>query len=150
MSTPSERSDELDARLEDSEVERAIDQLSTYSHRTRRIVRWIVAVGIAALAANVAGAIALHISQSASNQADSNSHQIQVACEEGNRLRSGDRALWDRLLSMIPANETPAQRQQIVQFRVYVDNLFAPENCRHPAPPFATLPPLPTVPTTGP
>jgi hypothetical protein len=37
-------------------------------------------------------------------------------------------------------NQTPAQQQQIAQFRVYLQEVFAPRNCDDPASPTVQSP----------
>jgi hypothetical protein len=81
---------------------------------------------------------------SAKSQAEEAQDNARIGCLAANETRIAQIQLWDYVLSLAsPSSQTPAQKAQIEQFRIYVAQVFAQRDCDN----LASIPPLPTVTT---
>ena len=121
------RSDQLDERIARSSD---IEALVRSSRRNWLLIRILgVSVALDVLLSGGVGYLAYEASRTA-QQAASLQVQLHTTCVAGNEPRAGQITLWHYLLDLPPTSpRTPEQQQQAVQFRAYVDRLFAPRRC---------------------
>lgn len=127
----------------------SVGHLREYSRRSRRLI-WLTAVGLTLdLALSIALVFVAVQANNASNRATEatssaaqNRQNARIACEVGNQARVVQIQLWTYVLDLAKKspNQTPAQQQQIAQFRVYLQEVFAPRNCADPASPTVQSP----------
>ena len=105
-------------------MQRELKAVRQHSRRTRLLV--IVAIISTAfdIAATTIGLVALTLAlhASASNAA---------LCQASNTSRAQQLQLWDHLFAIASPPATPAAREQVAEFRAYLDRDFAPRDCAH-------------------
>lgn len=143
MIDPVARSDEFDKRLGDSHI---VQALVNTGKTNRRIIRWLavsVALDIGLSVAMIFIAIG---AQHTAETATSAQTQTRLQCEAGNEARSAQLQLWTYVLTLSSQHETKRQKKQAVQFRHYIQRVFAQRDCDNPEP-SSSAGPLPATPT---
>lgn len=125
--------------------------LSAYGHRNRAMI-WglVISLAIDLVLSVILGVVAVQASSAsraateATSASAQNRQNAQVTCEVGNESRRLQTQLWTYVLDLTSKapNPTPAQKQQVAQFRAYINQVYAPRDC--------TTPPIVTPPTVPP
>lgn len=122
------------ARLQESVVDLKdeIGGLRAYGRRNRRL---IVGLGIS-LALDILLTVAVVIvAVTANNAGDAASanRQSQIdTCTSSNQTRAASRNLWNYVLDAAandPETQTAARKQQLAQFRTYMETAYAQRDC---------------------
>lgn len=125
------RSDELDKRIEDNDIDKGIEALSKGVSRQRRTIRFLIIAFALDFILSI-GLIAVAIKTNEALQLSQNNKEAVVAnCETANEARKNNRALWDYILA-IPTPNAPTIEQQKnrTDFKAFVDKTFAPRDCQ--------------------
>lgn len=139
MSEPNSADDTLAAaeRLEGAmrTLASEVGQLRTYGEHNRRMI-WGL---IASLVISIAGGI---VAVRTSIIASQNRQNAVVTCQSGNEARSVSRQLWTYLLDQEETSPslTPAERQQLLQFRGYIRTIYADRDCSNASEPTVVPP----------
>lgn len=115
-----------------SELKEEIRNLQVYGRRNRH---YIIGLGISLLFDLLLSVVVIIVAIQANNANDraNANYQYQVdTCNASNAARQTSRDLWNYVLdaaSKNPANSTPERKKQIDDFRVYMENSYAPRDC---------------------
>lgn len=127
---PVARSDALDRKLSQVGIPATLDGLRRFVGRQQTIVRVLAIslvvdafIGVAVLV------LAIRANQAAQN-ANRAENAVYVSCVSGNQARATERTLWDYVLSIPPQQpQTQAQKDQITQFKAFLDTNLAQRDC---------------------
>jgi len=112
--------------------------------RDRRLIRGLAISVALDILLSIGIAFIAVTATSAKSQAEEAQDNARVSCLAANETRLAQIQLWDYVLSLAsPGSQTPAQKAQIEQFRIYVAQVFAQRDCDN----LASIPPLPIVTT---
>ncbi|WP_370943994.1 hypothetical protein AB5J62_33475 [Amycolatopsis sp. cg5] len=111
------------------------DEMAALRQRSKRDRKWIVGLAVS-LALDIVLSVVVAVVAVQASQANSlaqQNRQTQVlTCEAGNQARSASVSLWTYVLDATakePENQTPQRKQQIEQFRTYMQNAYAQRDC---------------------
>lgn len=124
-------------------------RLGDYGRRTRKLVWWAIAAVVLALAAGVFSVFSVvqanearhrieavaHQETAVAKQEAADAHQAVVAqCENGDKFRAGDEALWTKIFSYpTPTGESPQQLAEqaanVANFKMFLEVHDAPIDC---------------------
>jgi hypothetical protein len=125
------RSDNLDKRMDTAgSPDEMINDLVKYGRQNRRLIKWIfISVALDILLTASLSFVFLR-QQHNQNSILATSNFVTAGCKSGNDIRAAEIKLWNYVLSFPPATpRTPAQNQQVADFKVFLDKTFAPRNC---------------------
>lgn len=126
-----ERSDALDKRLEEHPAEEAIRVLVKDAKRRKRQLRILTVSVILDILLTFGLATVSYQTSQIARLAESNKNAVVANCEVSNDSRRNNKALWDYLLALPPSEtQTPAEAQQVNQFKSFVAKTFAERNCQ--------------------
>lgn len=138
------RVDAFTARVGD--VEKVGGETRKVAEDTRTLAKWLVGLGAAVAVLLVAFGIVLVVAIKATNRANHAADTLlkvqssaRATCEAGNAFRTGEKQLWDGLLSgqFTPPSSSPRTEEQqaaVERFRKFLDQQFALRDCSAPPP----------------
>lgn len=132
-----ERSNELDKKLEDNDIDNSIDILVKDAKRRRIqlqivtatvIIDFILTIGLIFVSINTNNALIA---------AQNNKDALVLSCKSGNDFRVSEASLWNHILEIQPVlqNLTPEQQVQrdktVADFKKYLQTTFATRDCNN-------------------
>lgn len=107
-----------------------LHKVERYGHRNRHyIVGLAVSIALDVVLSIVVIVIALAVSNT-NGIANQNREAQKASCQSGNDTRQASTQLWNYILDASERNN-PANRDQIEQFRAYMQKAYAPRDCDH-------------------
>lgn len=129
-----ERDDALDEKIADSNLSKSVDTLVKDAKRSKRNQK-ILAISIALdLFLTVVLGVVSYTTTNLVSRAETTEASIRKNCEVSNEARSNNKQLWEFILNL-PSNEpppTPEQQKNIDDFKVFLNDTFAPRDCSKP------------------
>lgn len=159
-SGPERREGGLTAQAEElsqnvADLNESVMRWSSYGLRNRHLIWWLGGVVVMVVAILVVlGFVVAQVNatsdeaRKATSVAAQNKQNAKVSCLVGNESRAGQVRLWNYVLDAASATpgQPPAQKKLIADFRVYINEIFAPRDCDNPAT-VVTTPTPPALPT---
>lgn len=113
-------------------------EMAALRQRGKRNRNWIVGLAVSLtldiILSVVVAVVAVQASQA--NDLAHQNRQSQVAtCDAGNQARAVSVSLWNYVLDLSskdPENQSPQRKQQIEQFRSYMQGAYAQRDCTQP------------------
>lgn len=125
------RSDELDKKLQETDVDTAVATLAVAARRNRRNIT-LLAISISL---DFLLTIALTVLSFQTNElaqlAQTNKEAVIQNCETANDSRTAQRQLWGYVLSLTPQQPRSAEQQaRVDEFAKFVDHTFKQRDCQ--------------------
>lgn len=129
-----DRNDKLNKRLQANPIDSTIATLIKADQRHRRHIILLTISLIFDLLLSIFLAFGWHANHNLAIRAESNHDAIIRSCETSNESRAKNKELWTYILSLPPSNDgqasTPEQQKRLNDFKVFLDDTFAPRNCQ--------------------
>ena len=110
-------------------LKESVKGLSTYTHRTRHYIRWLViSIALDVLLTFGLGYVGFQ-GHEAANQALQDAHSTKAFCVSSNVARAENLELWDHLFAVSSPPKTKEGAAKLKELRVYIDHTFAPRDC---------------------
>lgn len=124
------RSDELDKKLENNDIDKSVATLIKGAHRQRRAIR-LLAVSIVLDFILTIGLTVVSVkTNEVARLAQSNKEAVIANCETANESRANQLKLWQYVFDIPPTvPRTPEQDKRVGEFKVFIDKTFAQRNC---------------------
>jgi hypothetical protein len=106
-----------------------VTALSLVAKRNRFLIEVLgVVVALLILVSVGLGFVALQTNR-ALDTAEQNRSNARLTCLVSNETRAAQIQLWEYVLSLPTGPQTPERKERIRQFRLYLNQVFAPRNC---------------------
>lgn len=130
MIDPVVSSDKLDEHPEMKGLYKNVADLAAYGRRSRRLIRWVIALAIFEVIIIIALGAAFFQLQMNQEDIKKNTTSILASCESGNNFRASQITLWDYILAIPPQTPpSPEQDKRIADFKDFVHKTFSPRDC---------------------
>ena len=119
------RSDELDKKLEDNDIDKGIDALSKGVQRQKRAIILLILAFALDFILTMALAVLAFKTNELAQLAQNNKEAIIQNCETANESRTRDAALWNYIFSITPdkpMTDTEAKKNEI--FHIFIKIIF--------------------------
>jgi hypothetical protein len=130
MITLDKRNDELEKKLETSDLPKAVEVLFKDAKKRKRQLMILTISLILDILLTVGLTVVSLRTQQLAIKAENNKDAIYQSCEASNEGRANNRQLWEYILNLPPLEPpTPEREKRIADFRAFVDETFAPRDC---------------------
>lgn len=128
-----DRNAELNKQLEANPIDQQISNLTRADQRNRRHIILLALSLLFDLVLSLVLAYGWHTNHNLAIRAETNRDAIVRGCETSNEARAKNKQLWAYILELPTPDgqpRTPEQQKRLDDFRMFVDDTFAPRDCQ--------------------
>lgn len=125
------RNDDLNKKIEDTDLPNAVAVLLKDARKRRRQLRWLATALALDFLLMIAIAVLLVRTSDIAKLSQSNQQALIQNCETANDSRTKQLTLWRYVLSITPDQpRTPEQEAMVKDFTKFIQTTFAPRDCQ--------------------